>query len=91
MNVKDCVKAMLKYKNTTQWELADKIGMKNQSAIGTALSRGNMTIETLVRYCEACGYEVCIQPNKITGQRPNGQFVITETGPTKKNKGGESE
>lgn len=91
MTLKDCVKGMMKYKHVTQTELVKMIGLNSQSSIGNALGRGNMTVETLVRYCEACGYEVCIQPNKITGKRPEGQFVITETGPTKKENGGDSE
>ena len=84
MKIKDCVKGMLKWKHITQMELTERLGLKRQSALANALARGNMTIETLVKYCDACGYEVVIQPKNVRGKRPDGQFVIDETGPDKK-------
>lgn len=80
MKLKDAVKGMLKFRHKTQMELAEGIGIKRQSAIANALYRGNMTVETLVKYCEVCGYEVVIQPTNTRGKRPEGQFVINETG-----------
>lgn len=85
MKLKDAVKGMLKFRHKTQMELAEDIGVKRQSGIANALVRGNMTVETLVRYCDACGYEVVIQPSNTRGKRPEGQFVIDETGPKKEN------
>lgn len=83
MKLKDAVKGMLKFRHKTQVELAEGLGIKSQGAIANALVRGNMTIETLVRYCNVCGYEVTIQPINVRGKRPEGQFVIDETGPAK--------
>ena len=82
MTLKECVVSMLKFKNITQTDLTQRLGLKRQSSVANALYRGNMTVETLVKYCAACGYEVAIQPNKLPGSRPKGQFVIDQTGPS---------
>lgn len=89
MTLKDCVNGMLKYRHSTQTELTEKLGLKRQSAIANAMYRGNMTVETLVKYCSACGYEVVIQPTSVRGKRPDGQFVIDQTGPAARKKADE--
>lgn len=85
MNLKDAIKGMLKFRHKTQQELAEGVGVKGQSSISNALCRGNITVETLAKYCAVCGYEVVIQPSNTRGKRPEGQFVIDETGPKKEN------
>jgi len=87
MNIKEAVKAMLKYRHKTQMELASDLGLGSQSTIGNALGRGNMTVETLVKYCDACGFEVVIQPTNVRGKRPEGQFVIDDTSANIKKRG----
>lgn len=76
MTIRETIKALLKYKKTTQTALAEKMGYSSQSGIGQILQRGNMTVETLIRICDALDYEVTIQP-KRGGRRPEGQFIIT--------------
>ena len=89
MTLKQCINGMLKWKHITQTELAERLNLKRQSTIANALSRGNMTVETLVNYCDACDYEVIIRPKGTRGKPVDGSFVIDKTGPEKK--GGDSE
>jgi len=76
VTIKETIKALLKYKKTTQTALAEKMGYAHPSAIGQILQRGNVTVETLVKICDLLDYEVTIQP-KRGGRRPEGQFIIT--------------
>lgn len=84
MTLKECINGMLKWRNKSQVALAEELSLNRQSTIANALSRGNMTVETLVKYCNACDYEVIIRPKETRGAMTKGAFVLDVTGPSEK-------
>lgn len=60
---------------TLKW-LSDRLSYKSPSALTTQLARGNITLQTFYKICEAMDYEITIQPKGKRGTRPTGQIVV---------------
>lgn len=78
MTIKKALIKLISDNNSTQTDLAMKLGYKRQSSISSLLFRGNLTVETLQKICNVYGYEITIQPKRIAGARPKGQIVFTD-------------
>lgn len=78
MTIKAALLKLIADNNSTQTDLATRMGYKRQSAISMVLQRGNLTVETLQKICNVYGYEITIQPKRIAGARPKGQIVFTD-------------
>lgn len=76
MQFKEMLKHIIKEKKETQTSFATKVGT-TQSAIGNALKRNDVYVSTLIKWCEANGYEVVIQEKKA-GRRRDGQIVLEQ-------------
>lgn len=87
MTAVEVIKAMLKEKGETQSSIAEKMGYGKATAVNNMLSRGNMTVDTILEMCEIMGYEITVQPKRIKGARPSGQMVIDEESKPKEEKG----
>lgn len=78
MTIKAALLKLIADNNSTQTDLATRMGYKRQSAISMVLQRGNLTVETLQKICNVYGYEISIQPRRTAGARPKGQIVFTD-------------
>lgn len=74
MTIAETIKAIMKESKTTQVKLAEMAGLSGSSSVAMALTR-DMTTSTVVKFCEAMGYEVVIQKKK-PGRRAEGQYVV---------------
>lgn len=77
MDFAKIVKILIKENRKSQQWLAEQIGLAGASSVGKLLLRNNPTVETLFAVCEAFDYEITIQPKRLRGARPAGQFVVT--------------
>lgn len=75
MQFKDMLDQILKEKKLTQATFASLVGT-TQPAIGNAKKRNDIYVSTLIKWCEALGYEVVIQEKK-QGRRRDGQIVLS--------------
>lgn len=59
---------MLKSGGLKQKHLAAMLGFASQSAVGNIMSRPDITLDTLLRICEALDYNIVLQPkrNKVS-------------------------
>lgn len=80
MKLADAIEQLLKQNAKKKGWMAETLGWSSPSAVGNTLRRGNMTIETLLKLCDALGYEISVQPKRRAGSRPNGQIVIDGLG-----------
>jgi DNA-binding Xre family transcriptional regulator len=74
------IEQLLKDNNKNKIWLSEKLGYAGPSGISQMLMRGNITVETLCRICDALDYEVTVQPKRRVGVRPNGQIIIDGRG-----------
>ncbi len=86
MQLKDAVTQMLKDNGKTKVWLAQKLGYKFPSGLSNRLKCSNITLENLCKICEQLDYEVCIQPTKIRGSRPEKQIVLDARPPKEESK-----
>lgn len=75
MQFKDMLEQILKEKKMTQAAFAEMVGT-TQPAIGNARKRNDVYVSTLIKWCNALGYEVVIQEVK-PGRRKDGQIVLS--------------
>lgn len=75
MQFKDMLEQILKEKKMTQVAFAEMVGT-TQPAIGNARKRNDVYVSTLIKWCNALGYEVVIQEIK-PGRRKDGQIVLS--------------
>lgn len=67
MTPSEIVYKMLKDTNTTQTELARRLGVRSQGSISNRLTRSkSMTVENFIAMVDALGYEMVIRP-KVMG------------------------
>lgn len=78
MTSADVIRALLKEYKKSQTELAAELGYARASSINNMIASGNVEVSTLVKICDAFGYEVSVQPKRQRGARPDGQMVIDE-------------
>ena len=76
MGLTTVIRQLLADNKKTQSWLAEKLGYKNRSAINNQLARGNITLQTFYKICEAMDYEITIQPKGKRGARPSGQIIV---------------
>lgn len=76
MQFKDMLDEIIKGKGLTQTTFANMVGT-TQPAIGNAKKRNDVYVSTLIKWCEALGYEVVIQEKK-PGRRKEGQIVLEQ-------------
>ena len=62
-------------KKSMKW-LSDRLGFKYPGTFNTQLNRGNITLQTFYKMCEAMDYEITIQPKGKRGTRPSGQIIV---------------
>lgn len=67
LDYKSAVKEMLKIGGLKQKHLAAMLGFASQAAVGNIMSRPDITLDTLLRICDALDYNIVLQPkrNKI--------------------------
>lgn len=65
MNISEALKILFLRTGTTQKHAAEKLGYKSSAYISNVLSRGNLTLETLARLCQALDYTIILRPNNI--------------------------
>lgn len=66
MNVKDCIKVMVRSTGCAQREVSRRLG-RNGSFISVLLARDNdITVSTLLTIAGACGWEVQLRKGDIT-------------------------
>lgn len=76
MKQREVIKQLLKDNNRNQVWLAQQLGYAKSNGISQMLKRGNITVDTLYKICEALDYEITIQPKRRAGKRPQNQLVI---------------
>lgn len=74
--LKTVVKQLVKDNNKSMKWLSEKLGFKYQATLNTQLGRGNITLQTFYKICEAMDYEITIQPKGKRGTRPTGQIIV---------------
>lgn len=74
--LKTVVKQLVGENNKSLRWLAERIGFKNPASLNVQLGRGNITLQTFYKICEAMDYEITIQPKGKRGARPSGQIVV---------------
>ena len=62
MTQSEVIMQILRYTQTTQQELADKMGYKTQGTVSNRLNRGNMKTDTFIKMLNVLGYEVVVRP-----------------------------
>ena len=78
MLINKCIAGLMKEQKFTQQRMADALGAKRATVIGTCLTSKNMTFDRAIEMLEILGYEVVVQPRK-PGVRPAGQIVIEKS------------
>jgi DNA-binding XRE family transcriptional regulator len=74
--IADVLKKLMKETNTTQAQMAKRLGAKTQSVIAQRLKRENPNIDTVFEMLdEIGGYELVIR-KKRQGKRPEGEYLI---------------
>lgn len=76
MTPKGIIKRALRYRSTSQQELAAELGVK-QGAISTTLSRDNangIQLRTLIRYLDQLEYQIIVRP--MESQNPRDELVL---------------
>lgn len=68
MDTKQAVKKILKNENTTQKELAKKLGYAYATGVSTLLAKNNPTVDKLIRILDAIGYEIVLRPKNGTNK-----------------------
>ena len=63
-NYKDAVKEMLSESGLKQKHLAAMLGYKSQAAVGNIMSRPDITLNTMLRICDALDYTMVLQPKR---------------------------
>ena len=76
MKLGSAIKIAMKNTNTTQKQMAERLGEKTQSVISQRLLHDNMSINLALEMLDVLGYEIVVQPKK-RGRRPDGQILIT--------------
>lgn len=76
MQFNEMLKHIIREKKETQASFAERVGT-TQSAIGNSLKRNDAYVSTLIKWCEANGYEVVIQEKK-QGRRRDDQIVLEQ-------------
>lgn len=70
MDYKAAIKEMIAAKGNgfKQKHLAAMLGFASQAAVGNIMSRPDITLDTLIRICDALDYNIVLQPkrNKIS-------------------------
>ena len=74
VTVADAVKAILKSRKTTQMELADKLGTKQNNIAMFLKNNYGMKVENMLRMANACDYDVVL----VDRSNPNNTYVIGE-------------
>lgn len=87
MTCADAIRALLKESKKSQMALAEELGYARASSINNMIASGNVEMNTMVRICDALGYEISVQPKRQRGARPDGQIVIDEVVPNGKKRG----
>lgn len=62
MDALELIKRAMKEKNTTQIQLAERLGYKTQSGISSRLQGKSIRMDTFVKMMSALGYSVMIKP-----------------------------
>lgn len=75
MQFKDTLEQILKDKKMTQMAFAELVGT-TQPAIGNARKRNDVYLSTMIKWCNALGYEIVVQEVK-PGRRREGQIVLS--------------
>lgn len=75
MQFKEVLEKVIKDNKHTQASFASLVGT-TQPAIGNAKKRNDVYVSTLIKWCNALGYEVVIQEKK-PGKRREDQIVLT--------------
>lgn len=78
MVINKCIADLMREQKFTQQRMADALGRKKASDIGSRLMSKNMTFDRAIEMLSLLGYEVVVQPRK-PGVRPAGQIVIEKS------------
>ena len=67
MKISEGIKLLFKRTGTKQSIFAvEKLGYASPTVISNAMSRENLTVDLLIRICQALDYEVVIRPKAAT-------------------------
>lgn len=65
MTPSEIIHAILKRTNTTQAELAQRLGYTTQGTVSNRLNRGEMKVGTFLNMLDALGYEFVVRPKSV--------------------------
>lgn len=74
MEYSKAIKQIMKETNTTQKDLAERVGMKRQTNVSEALKR-DMKVSMAAKFAEALGYELVLE-KKRPGRKEEGRIKI---------------
>lgn len=74
MEYSKAIKQIMKETNTTQKDLAERVGMKRQTNVSEALKR-DMKVSMAAKFAEALGYELVLEKKK-PGRKEEGRIKI---------------
>ena len=80
MVLKDAIKVMLQKAKLTQRGLSEELYTGKIGSVSVPMSRGNMKVETLIKWAHQCGYDLVLQP---AGCLVEGQLVLGEPSKTR--------
>lgn len=75
MTANDMIRFLMKTERKNQTEMAELIGVRNQSNVSETLKR-EIKASTFVKMANALGYDVYLVSRKTPGRKPNG-FLLT--------------
>lgn len=73
MTPTEIIYALLKHSKWSQAKLSRELGYSSPGTMSSRLSRGNMTVISLVKTAEVMGYEVIVRSK----EDPATEFVVT--------------
>lgn len=63
MNVSEAIQLLFKKSGAKKKDIAAGMGYKSPTIINNAMARENLTVDFLIRMCNALNYEVVIRPS----------------------------
>ena len=65
MKISDGLKQLFARTGVKQKDLAQDLGYKSPAIISNAISRENITVDTLVRMCNQLNYTIVLRPSAV--------------------------
>lgn len=76
MTMNDIISAVMRANKVTQQKLAEAIGKKRATDVGSRLNTTNMTMNNAVEMLDALGYQIVVRPKALL---KTGEYEVTHT------------